>query len=115
MVTLKYFLQWVVYENKSPRAINNSFICTLKEVLECSWTLILTLHEKETQMFEDSGCIVHFTCKLLNLVPLFLSRIDCTGTDLGFQILTQKKTVSIKVMCVRKLNFISMTSPAFKI
>jgi hypothetical protein len=52
--------------------------------------------KRNSQVSEDSGCMLYFQYKLLNLMPQFLSNIDCTGTDLGVNIFSQKKSRGFK-------------------
>jgi hypothetical protein len=46
--------------------------------------------KRNSEAFEYSGCILHFTCELLNRMSQFLSSIGSTDIDLAFQIPPQE-------------------------
>jgi hypothetical protein len=62
----------------------------LQEVLEMSFMFtdikLSSASRRNLQSFKDSSCNFYFTCKLLNLKPLFLSNADGMVIDFAFQI-----------------------------
>jgi hypothetical protein len=70
--------------------VTSLFLLSYKRCLKlppCSQTHISAWCEKE----DNPKCILHFTCKMLNLKQQFFSGVRCSDTDLILQMSLQTK------------------------